>query len=82
MRKHAASFPSRTQVSFAPPIPTPTMAGWQARPRLPDSIRVSTKKRLMPATPSPGKSMRKSLPKSPPLCTVVTSIHSAPGSTV
>ena len=29
--------------------PTPTMAGWQARPRLPDSISVSTKKRLMPA---------------------------------
>ena len=62
-------------------MPTPTMAGWQASPRFPDSINVSTKKRLMPGIPSPGKSMRQSVPKSPPLCTVVTSIHSAAGST-
>ena len=54
----AATRPDGTHVSLAPPMPTPTIAGWQARPRLPDSIRVSTKKRLMPATPSPGNSMR------------------------
>ena len=53
-------------------MPTPTMAGWQASPRFPDSISVSTKKRLMPGTPSPGKSMRQSVPKSPPLWTVVS----------
>jgi hypothetical protein len=57
-RRHAASLPSRMQVSFEPPMPIPTMAGWQARPRLPCSTSVSMTKRLMPPTPSAGNSMR------------------------
>ena len=41
-----------------PPRPMPTMAGWQASPRLPKETSVSRKNRLMPSIPSPGNSMR------------------------
>ena len=57
-RRQAACLPSVMQTSLEPPRPMPTMAGWQARPRLPKATRVSRKKRLTPAMPSPGKSMR------------------------
>ena len=35
MRRHEACLPSTMEVSFEPPSPTPTIAGWQASPRLP-----------------------------------------------
>ena len=46
--KQAARFPSTMHASFAPPSPTPMMAGWQASPRLPKATRESRKNRLMP----------------------------------
>ena len=41
MRRQDACLPSTMQVSFEPPRPTPTIAGWQASPRLPKPISVS-----------------------------------------
>ena len=57
-RRQAACLPSVMQVSLEPPSPMPTIAGWQARPRLPNATRVSRTKRLMPSMPSAGNSMR------------------------
>ena len=41
MRRHDACLPKTMLVSFEPPSPTPTIAGWQASPRLPKPISVS-----------------------------------------
>jgi hypothetical protein len=40
-RRQAACLPSTMQMSLEPPTPTPTIAGWQASPRLPKPISVS-----------------------------------------
>ena len=41
VRRHEACLPSTMQMSFEPPKPTPTMAGWQASPRRPNETSVS-----------------------------------------
>ena len=41
VRRHAACLPSTIETSLEPPSPTPTIAGWQASPRLPNATRVS-----------------------------------------
>ena len=40
-RRQDACLPSTMLVSLEPPSPTPTIAGWQASPRLPKPISVS-----------------------------------------
>ena len=35
VRRHEACLPSTMAMSLEPPKPTPTIAGWQASPRLP-----------------------------------------------